>query len=295
VKLPRSFIALFLAPACVIYGGFVLWPLLQALQFSMYRWRGVSAKKKFIGVDNFVELGQDGVFWQAIRNNIFLLLGAGFFVVVIGLILAHATSEKSRSARNLRGVMLFPQVISLVAVATMWQFILNPEGLLNAGLRAVGLKGMAKTWLGNPLFALPAIGLAFVWFAAGFYGLLFSAGIRQIPEEVNEAAELDGSKGWHRFSRITWPLIWSVRRTALTYLVINIMNTFALVLLMTQGGPDRASESLLTYIYEQAFKNSKFGYATSISIAAFALTLVLSGGLMFIMRRDPTEPARVQL
>lgn len=284
------FIALFLAPAVLIYGGLVIVPLLQAFAFSTYRWRGVSAQKTFIGAENFVQLGQDLAFRKAVVNNLTLLLVGGFVVLVLALLLAHALSGTGRGARTLRSLILLPQMTSLVVVAILWMFVFNPQfGLLTSGLRAVGLDGWVRTWLGERDTALPSVGVAFVWYATGFYVMLFAAGLRALPGEVKEAAELDGATGWTRFSRVTWPMLWSVKRIAIVHLVITVVNVFVLVYLMTQGGPDRATEMMLTYLYESAFKNSRFGYATAIAVANFVIVMLLSVAILAAFRRDPTE------
>ncbi|RYG47597.1 sugar ABC transporter permease, partial [bacterium] len=126
----------------------------------------------------------------------------------------------------------------------------------------------------------------------GFYIMLFEAGLKQVPEEVNEAAALDGSLGWHRFRNVTWPLLWSVKRVAVIYLVINSMNVFALVFLMTRGGPDHASEVMLTHLYEQAFVNSSFGYATAVAIGNSFVVMALTLLILFVFRRNPVEGRR---
>lgn len=284
-----TFILGFLAPAVLIYIGFVIWPLTQAIRFSFYRWRGVSIKRTFVGGGNYEQMFNDPAFLTAMKNNLALLVGAGFTVIALALLVAHGVKGKGRFPSFLRGVYLFPQVVSVVVVAVMWQFIFNPQGLLNSGLRGIGLGNIARTWLGESAWSLPAVGVAFVWAAVGFYIMLFSAGLEAIPGEINEAAGLDGSEGWHRFSRVTWPLLWSTKRTAVVYLAINVMNTFALVYLMTRGGPDRKSEVMLTYLYEQAFVNSQFGYATAVAVGNFAVVMVISLVILFVFRKNPVE------
>lgn len=242
---------------------------------------------KFIGADNFVKLFKDQAFWGAITHNLWIFFFCGLGIVFFAVGIAHAMRGGGAVAKVLRSVYLFPQVISLVAVAVLWQFIFNPQGLLNGGLGLLGVE-KAPTWLGDPNLALPAVGVAFSWYVLGFYIMLFAAGIQAIPSEVFEAAELDGSKGLHRFGKVTWPLLWSVKRVAVVYLVINVMNIFALVQLMTRGGPDRKSEVMLTYLYEQAFTNSQFGYATAMAIGNFVVILAMSMVIMLFFRRDPT-------
>ena len=284
-----AFIVAFLAPAVLLYGWFVIWPVVQAVIFSGYRWRGVSIRRTYVGLDNFVRLKEDPVFWASAKNSIWLLVVAGAVMIALAVAVAHALRLRGRTAKVLRAIVLFPQMVSMVVVAVLWQFILNPQGLLNAGLRSVGLRGLARTWLGDSAWALPSVAVAFIWAALGFYVLLFAAGLGAIPAEVNEAAELDGSSGWHRFWAVTWPLLWSVKRVATVYLVINVMNLFALVFLMTRGGPDRRSEVMLTYLYEQAFVNSQFGYATAVAVGNFTVIMALTLVVLFLFRRNPVE------
>jgi len=282
------FIVAFLSPAILLYGGFVVYPLIQAFQLSLYRWRGVSQNRKFVGAENYQKLIHDDVFWKALQHNLWLLVVGGICIFVLGLLIASAMQKDSRLVRATRAVVLFPQVISLVVVAILWMFMYNPSfGLLNATLNGVHLSGWAHAWLGESKTALPAVTVAFLWYAIGFYVMLFGAGMKGISEEVNEAAELDGSHGFHKFRTITWPLLWSVKRVAAVYVVVNVMNVFALVFLMTQGGPDRHTEVMLTYLYEQAFSNNQFGYAAALAVANFIVAMLLSFGILAWMRRDP--------
>ena len=281
----------FLAPAVLVYAVFVVYPLLQAAAISLYRWKGVSSRRKFVGLENYGRLLHDEALRQSLGNALWLLAVSLVAVFVGGLAAAHALNGTDRAARTVRGLILFPQVVSIVAVAVLWSFMLDPRpdvGLVNGALALVGIRG--PTWLGDPHTALPAIAATFVWHALGFYVLLFLAGIRGIDASTMEAAALDGSTGLHRLRTVTWPLLWSVKRVATVYLVINVLNVFALVLLMTHGGePDRHTETPLTYLYERAFENSQFGDATAIAMVDFALAMILTLLVLAAYRRNPTE------
>jgi N-acetylglucosamine transport system permease protein len=234
-------------------------------------------------MENFQRIASDDVFWTALKNTLLLLAGSLFALFALGILVAFALQERTRASKVLRSTILFPQVISLVVVAILWMFLYNPSyGLLT--------KGIYLGWsqpLGVRSQALPAVWIAFLWWALGFYAMLFSAGLKSIPEEIGEAAALDGSVGGHRFWKITWPLLWSTKRIAATYIVANVMNIFALVVLMTSGGPDRATETLLTYLYEQAFKNSQFGYASALAVVNLLIALSLAGLAFLVFRRNP--------
>ncbi len=284
-----AFIIAFLSPAVLLYGIFVVWPLLQSFYLSFYRWKGISENRTFIGGENFAQLFKDEAFHKALSNNLWILVVGGFAIMALSILLAHGMQSNKPAVKALRGLYLFPQVISLVIVAIIWQFMLNPSyGLLTQGAAKVGITGVDKP-LANSSQALAAVGVAFVWYAIGFYIMLFGAGLKQIPEEVSEAAELDGSTGWNKFWQITWPLLWSIKRIASIYIVINVLNIFALVWVMTEGGPNRATETLLTLLYKSAFKESAYGYGTSVAVANFALAMILAVILMFVFRKNPEE------
>jgi N-acetylglucosamine transport system permease protein len=279
-----AFIVSFLAPAVLLYVVFVIYPLIQAFGFSTYRWRGLSSKRTFVGSENFVKLIHDDVFLRAVRNNLTVLVLGGFAIVAISIGIAHALQSDRPSMKFLRGLILFPQMVSLVAVAILWQFLYNPQfGIFLALKRALHL----DSFLGDPHAALPSVGITFVWSSLGFTIMLFSAGLRALPAEVVEACALDGATGMTRFWRVTWPMLWSVKRVAIVNITITVMNIFALIYLMTQGGPDRATEVMLTYLYQTAFVNSQFGYATAIAVANFVIIMILSVAILFFTRRNP--------
>lgn len=283
------FVAGFLAPAVLLYAGLVLWPLVQAFQLSFYRWSGLSAKRAFVGLDNYRELVADPAVGQAFRNTGVLIVACCAFLVFAGVAVAHLVNGEGRWASVVRSVYLYPQAVSLVVVAIVWYFLLSPQvGLLNQALRAARLSALERPWLGEPQTALAGVAAAFCWYALGFYGLLFAAGLKNLPAEVGEAASLDGAVGWARFWRVTWPMLWPIKRVAVVYAVVNVVNIFALVIVMTRGGdPDRATETTLTYLYEQGFEVSKFGYASAVAVANFAAVLAVSALLLLWFRRDP--------
>jgi N-acetylglucosamine transport system permease protein len=282
------FIVKFLSPAVLLYGLFVVWPLVQAFRISFYRWHGISAHKTFIGLANYSSLAHDKDFGKALTNNLYLLFVGGAITLAVSVLIAHALQLPNLMSKALRSFILVPQMLSLAVVAILWMFIYNPSfGLVTSGMKAMGLRAYVHTWLGESKTALPAVGVAFIWYAAGFYIMLFSAGLKAIPEEVTEAAELDGARGFVRFTKISWPMLWSIKRVAIVHLTITVMNVFVLVYIMTNGGPDRATEMLLTYLYENAFKDSDYGYATAIAVANFAVVMILSLMILLAYRKNP--------
>ena len=283
------FVGLYLSPALLCYIVLVIWPLIQAFQFSLYRWSGLSNRATYIGLQNFQKLIHDHHFGNAFRHNLWILVIGGSCIVALSLMVAHLLAGTRHLNRLLRGVILFPQMMSLTVVAILWLFIYNfQSGLLNGSLKLLHLKGLRHTWLANPHYALAAVTVAFAWYAVGFYAMIFSAGISGIPAEVFEAANLDGATGWRKFRFVTWDNLWSVKRIVGVHLTITVLNVFSLVYLM-EGQGDRKTDVLLTYMYENAFQDSRLGYATAIAVANFIAAMIFSFAILKIVGRDPTE------
>jgi N-acetylglucosamine transport system permease protein len=177
-----------------------------------------------------------------------------------------------------RIVFFFPNILSIIVVGLIWKFIYNPSfGLLNAFLESVGLESWIKVWLGDVNTVMPSLVVPQAWMYIGFYMLLLFAAMQNIPESYYESAKLDGAGEITLLFRITIPLIWETMRTAFVFFVINAFSkTFNLVYVVTRGGPSRSSELLTTYLYQNAFEFSNYGYATSIGVFLFVILFVIS-------------------
>src|SRR5690606_15462399 len=180
--------------------------------------------------------------------------------------------------------------MSVVIIGVLWQYIYNPiMGILNATLNAIGLGGLARPWLGDPATALWAVAAVVVWQAVGFYMVLFVAGMQSIPLDFYEAARLDGANRFSQFKDVTMPLLWENIRVAIVYIAIAALDLFTIIQVMTEGKPQRSTDVAARYMYEQAFKNSQFGYASAIGVVLLILTLGLSIILLVFSRRDRLE------
>lgn len=265
---------------------FVLSPYGQAFYLSLTDWTGVAGEAHFVGAGNYARLGGDSLFLDAVRNNAVMLVCVPLVTIALGLFLASMLHLGGRSGRSsIRGagayqiVYFFPQLLSLVVIAVLWQFVYNPtNGLLNGALRAFGLDGLARSWLGDPQLALPAVMAVLIWSSVGFYMVLFSAAIDGIPKELFEAALLDGASGWATFRKVTLPLVRDTVQVAFVYLGIGALDGFAVVQVMTAGpgGPDGATEVIGLSLYRNAFTYGKFGYASAMGVALFFATLTLA-------------------
>lgn len=289
----RRFLASFLAPAIVLYGVFVLWPYAQSFYVALTHWRGVSADRTFTGLANFEKLLGDANFWNALSHNGIMLVVLPVATIGLALFFAALFAQGGRAVRGAgfyRVVFFAPQVMSVVAIGLIWSFVYHPTyGLLNGALSVAGLEGLQRTWLGDPETALWAVALVVVWQAVGFYMVLFIAGMQSIPMSLYEAATLDGASRWQAFWRITIPLLWGHVQTALVFISIGALDLFAIVQVMTRGGPSRSTDVVALFMYETAFSFSEFGYATAIGVALLLMTLTLAVLMLKVTKREHVE------
>lgn len=279
----------FLAPALILYGTFVLYPYAQAMYIAFTSWRGLRKEPRWVGLENFERLIGDKDFWNAFNNNVLYLLILPIFTIGFALFLAFMITRRVRGANFYRVTFFFPQVMSAVAIGILWSFVYHPSiGILNSFLRGIGI-AEPPAWLGNPATALGAVAAVVIWQSVGFYMVLFMAGMQAIPETFYEAASIDGATRATMFFKITLPLLWETLRAALIFIAIGAVDMFGITFTMTQGGPDRATDVLATYLYEEAFLNSRFGYGTAIAMALFILVLILTVVINWLMRRETIE------
>jgi N-acetylglucosamine transport system permease protein len=289
-----GFVVTLLTPGLLLYTLLVLWPMAQSFWVALHRWRGVSGNMRFVGLENFVSLASDDKFRAALGHNLVFFGLVTVAVLGLSLLFANALAappaggrERVPGAAFLRALFLFPNVVSIVAVSTLWMFLYNPNwGAVNAVAKLLRLEeilaaltggGKPVTWLANSRTVLPAVAATYVWYVLGFYILLFRAGIQGIPQELNEAATVDGASPSQRFWRVTLPLLNDLLRLAVVYLVINSMNLFALIWVMAPpSGTAGATEVSLTYLYQKGFVEQQFGYATAIGAVNFVVVMGLS-------------------
>ncbi|MGB5048285.1 MAG: sugar ABC transporter permease, partial [Caldilineaceae bacterium] len=259
------------------------------MYISLTQWRGLSKPPVFIGLENFSKMLGDSNFWNALGNNAFYIVSLPIFTIGLALFFAFVLTQGARFARFYRITFFFPQVMSMVAIGVLWSFVYHPTiGFLNSFLKLIGMSN-PPVWLGNPDYVLTALSSVAVWQAVGFFMVLFIAAMESIPATYYEAAMIDGASQWHIFWNITIPLIWGTIQTALIFIMIEATSMFTITQTMTEGGPSRGSEVLSTYLYNEAFINSNFGYGTAIAVALFFLTLFISVILTRLLRRESLE------
>ncbi|MFE4690195.1 carbohydrate ABC transporter permease [Streptomyces sp. NPDC056749] len=281
-----------LLPALVLFAVFMVYPTVNVFRMSFFTWSGFSPDMTFVGLDNFRHLVDDKQFVRAFQNTVALLVVVTVVTMGMGLFLAAImTRQKLRGRNFLRFVLYIPNVLSVVVIAAVFSAVYDQNnGLLNGTLRLLSLDGWQQVWLGNQKIVLYSVGIAMVWQSLGYYMVLYMSSMSSIPEELYEAAGLDGASNARQFFSITMPLIWQNLRTSLTFFIMSAVNlSFVLVRAMTGGGPDSSSEVLLSYMYKQAYTNSSYGYGMAIGVVIFVFSFLVSLLVSRATRREPLQ------
>ncbi len=269
----------YLAPAVLLYAGFLLFPLGRAVQYSLFDWDGLG-ESTFVGLDNYAEIIFDARLREAFWHALVLVFFYAVLPLVIGLLLAALlTRAQVRGLGFFRSVIFLPQVIAMVVVAVTWRQIYAPDGPLNGFLRLIGLGGLARPWLGDYTFTLPAVGLIGTWVCTGLVTVLLMAGMSRVPRELYEAARLDGASAVREFFAITLPTVRGEITVALTLTIVAALKTFDLVYVTTSGGPGTSTTVPSFEIYRRAFQLGEVGVATAVGVVLTAVVFAINAAV----------------
>ena len=284
--MPWATIVLFLLPALLLYAVFLIYPIVQSTRYSLYEWNGFGALDEFVGLDNFRDVWSDDRFRDAMKHNGVIVLLTLVVQLPAALALAMLVNAKIKGRAVLRTIFFAPYVLSEVVTGVVWRQILRPDGLLDQSLDGVGLGGWARGWLSDPDVVLYVLFFVISWKYFGFHMILMLAGLQQIPEDLMEAASLDGATGWKSFRYVTLPLLMPTVRVSIFLSVIGALQIFDIVWVTTKGGPIGASSTMSTFLYDR-FRDSRFGFASAVSIVIFGFSLVVALLYQrFALRRD---------
>ncbi len=239
-------------------------------------WKGIG-DWAFVGFDNFVRIfAEGGLGRQALINTLILAFGFVVGTNVFGLLLALALNRGPKLRYVLRVVIFMPTVLSPLAVAYIWRFIYQPTGPLNSFLESIGLGEWQRVWLADPSTAIWTILMVMVWQTTGLVMVIYLAGLAGVPQELEEAAAIDGASAFQRFRHVILPLIRPSVVIASTLMMINGLRVFDQVMALTGGGPFNATETLATQVYKQTFAFGQFGYGAALSLVLTVLIIVIS-------------------
>jgi raffinose/stachyose/melibiose transport system permease protein len=258
---------LFALPALLVYVVFLVYPAFSSLFFSLTDWDGLSPDYHIVGLDNYRAMAKDPVVVQAAINNLIWSVVTIVVPVVLGLFLAVMLNGKVRGKPILRMVFYTPGVLPLVAVASIWGWLYNPQyGAVNAFLRDIGLGGLAQPWLGQNSTALAAVMVPAIWLRTGFPMLLYLAALQGIPQDQYEAATMDGATRFQQFWYITMPNLRPAHYIVIALSLIDSFKVFDLIYATTYGGPGTATQVMGTWMYFNVFQYYQAGYGTAIAV-----------------------------
>lgn len=271
-------------PAVVLGIGVVIVSTLFGAWYAFTNWNGFGAAK-YIGLANFREIFSTPETRDSIFNT--LKLALGFFVITnaLGLGLALALNRVLKTRHVLRSIFFLPVAVIPLSTTFIWQYILDYNGPLNGALKAIGLPGLVQPWLGNPHTALWSVLAVMVWQYTGFAMVLYLAGLQGIPQELDEAAAVDGATTWVRFRRVTLPLLVPATTVATMLMMIIGLRAFDQVLALTGGGPGYASNTLSTEMYTQTFVNGRYGFGAALALVLSVMILIILVAQFAIIRR----------
>jgi raffinose/stachyose/melibiose transport system permease protein len=281
---------LFLLPAFAFLVVFVAWPILSSVRLSFYEWNGITASRRFAGLDNWRMLLADDVFWRALVNNLVVVALSIAIQMPVAMALAVLLHRGGRALKLFKVVYFFPMLMSTVAIGVLFKAVYDVNfGAITPLARALGAGVLARDWLGDPGIALLSVVAVICWQFIPFYMILFVARLVSIPDELRDAAAIDGATSAQCFWRVELPLLRGVVVTAMTLSLIGSLKYFDLIWVMTEGGPSHATELMATYMYKQAFASYRMGYGSTIATAMFVIVMFAALGAMAAGRRRGSE------
>ncbi|GBF76375.1 sugar ABC transporter permease [Paenibacillus sp. 598K] len=265
---------LFVSPQIVGLLAFVLFPVLMSFYLMFMDWDFTSTPV-YTGLDNFKTIAGEENFYFALRNTFIFVVGIVPLTTVVALGMALLTNKKLKGLALYKAAFFLPMVTSSVAIVLVWYWVFAPEiGLLNNFLGAIGIAG--PEWLTESLWARVAIIIMSTWQGMGYYYLIFLAGVKGIPDDYYEAAEIDGAGRWRKLTHITLPLLSPTTFFIVVTMLIGVFNLFQESFILTSGGPQFSTYTLVMYIYDLAFRYFRMGEAAVVSVALFAIVMIVT-------------------
>ena len=282
-KAKTLFLYLIVPVAMFIFTVFV--PLVTALVYSFFEWKG-GPQKTFIGIGNYVQLFNDGTFWEAFGHNIYLVVACIIGQIGIAFILVMMVNSKLVKCKGVhRTFGFFPSTISAVCLGLIWNMIYhNKYGVLNWFLEAIGREDLCQVWLNNTDTVMFLVTVPLIWQYIGYYMVIILAAVSSIDTEIFESADLDGANGVQKARYITLPLIKNTMLVCVTLCIAGNMKAFDNIFVMTKGGHGTASIVMAMYGYQISFNQSNMGYGSCISVAIFVLSLIVIGGSQALVK-----------
>ncbi|SMD22367.1 carbohydrate ABC transporter permease [Kibdelosporangium aridum] len=276
----------FALPAMALFAFVVIVPSVRGVYYAFTDWDGLDPAYSFVGLGNFVEMTADPAATQAIWHTLLIAVAITVIQNGFGLLLALGVNTIIKSRNVLRVFLFAPAVITPIVTAYLWRNLLGPDGAVNTLLGAVGLDSWRQDWLGDPQLALWSVVAVIVWQFGGYSMVIFLAGLQSIPQEIHEAAAIDGAGPVRRFWSVTRPLLAPALTINLMLSIIGGIKLFDQVYALTGGGPGHATDTLSTLIYKDAFTLGEFGYSIALAVILTIIVAIASTGQYFFLSRN---------
>jgi raffinose/stachyose/melibiose transport system permease protein len=280
-------IVLFVLPALVLYVMFVLFPIVQAAFYSLFKWNGLQPLTDFVGLKNYQTAFSNGAFMTAVSNNLLIIVLSLVIQIPFSLSLAVLLNRRFPGRAIFRLLFFLPYVLSEAITGIVFSRLLQPGALVDSGLNQFGLGGFIQDWLGDTSIVMITLFVIISWKYFGFHMILLLAGLQGIPHEITEAALIDGAGRWQAFRHITLPLLGPTLRVSVFLSMIGALQLFDMVWVMTGGGPLNASGTMAIAMFKAGFKSTQMGYGSALAVIIFLFGLILALAYQrFVLRRD---------
>jgi len=279
----RMEFAAFVAPLLIFYGTFFIVPLGLGTMYAFTDWNGLHPEFNFVGVANFTKMLRDDRFLHTLRFTFSYTFLYCALVNVLGMALALFFNRKLRGTGLYRSMVFLPNVLNLVTIGFVWQFILGR--LVKAAYDGTGWAVFEISFLGDPDWVLFSVVLVRLWQSAGYFMVIYLAGLQAISKSIEDAATVDGAIGWTRFRSVTLPLLMPAVTASVFISLINGLRIFPILMTLTEGGPGYASESISLNIYATAFRMNQFGYGSAKAVVFTVFILAVSAIQLFVFKR----------
>lgn len=264
-------------PSILVYSVYIMLPIVIAAYYSLTKYSGIG-KPKFIGLLNYERMLADKVFWISFQNTMIMLLIAFALLLPISFLLALLLNSKLKCADLSKAFIFSPAIIAPIIVGIIWVYILDPNiGIINNVLDAIGASGWKQKWIGGEKLSPYSIAIIYFWQQLGYLTTIFIAGLKMIPEDILEAAKIDGASSSQKVRYITIPMMKSTISSVAVLIITGVFKVFEIVEQTTGGGPNHLSETLVTYSYTQTFDSSNYGYGMSLATVTCIISLVITG------------------
>ena len=274
----KSWIAyLYILPMIVLSFVLVYYCIIDTVVVSFTDWDGMTDVFHFVALKNYIKMFKDHVFWTSVVNNLIFFVGTVFIQALLGFVLAVLLKKKLPGSNVFKAIYFMPIAMATSIITAIFRIIMDPtNGALNQFLRAIHLNGFAVNWLGDPKIALVSVIIVNIFQWMGFSMITYYAGLMSLPDDVYEAAKIDGAGFCRTTFSVTLPMLKGTTNVLIILGIVGSLKTFDIVKLLTGGGPGRSTTVMNTYLYEKAFKDFNAGGAASIGVAILIIAMVMS-------------------